>query len=142
MTRDDVDYIAVHCAATGPNMDIGVAEIREWHKERGWSDVGYHFIIRRDGTLEFGRELDEPGAHVRGFNYSSLGVCMIGGVDSKGVPENNFTDEQFSSLESLLTALKVLYPLAKVRGHRDFPGVTKQCPCFDVETWLQSVRLQ
>ena len=131
-----VDFLVVHCAATPETMDIGVEEIRQWHRQRGWLDVGYHKIIRRDGTIEDGRALDVPGAHARGFNNRSLGICLIGGVESdKKTPEANYTHDQWNALESLLHDLQGMYPDAEILGHRDLPHVNKACPSFDVKEW-------
>lgn len=152
MSRNRTDFIAVHCADTKPNMDIGVDEIRQWHTApvskggRGWQDIGYNFVIKRDGTVQNGRDLDkdgdvfeEIGAHVAGFNGRSIGVCLVGGMSYTGKPENNFTKEQFDALEKLLYVLTRRYPGVKVYGHRDFPGVSKQCPCFDVQAWWKKI---
>lgn len=136
MKRDSTDLLVVHCAATPPHVDVGVRVIRQWHLTRGFSDVGYHFVIRRDGTLEAGREVNEVGAHVAGSNRRSVGVCLVGGVDAKEHrPEFNFTRPQMDTLEALLTTLETDYPRAKVIGHRDVPGVNKACPSFDVRSW-------
>ena len=134
----DVKYIAVHCSATPPSMDIGVLELDRMHRARGFLKIGYHHVIRRDGTYEVGRPSTEVGAHVEDFNSCSIGVCMVGGVDaSKAMkPANNFTPAQFESLRLLLSGLQVLYPAAVIQGHRDFPNVAKACPSFDVRTWL------
>ena len=135
MDLRDVQFLVVHCSATKPDMDIGVDEITEWHVARGWSTIGYHFVIRRDGKIELGRDLTTMGAHVRGYNENSVGICMVGGLDENGKPANNFTPFQFSSLRVLLETLFRMCPEAKARGHRDFPGVAKDCPCFDVIKW-------
>ena len=134
----DPKYFAIHCSATPPTMDIGDKEIKEWHLEKGWSDIGYHVIIRRDGRIEYGRAFDVLGAHVKGFNSVSLGVCLIGGVDGEGTPRNNYTVRQYHTLERVLNALHLLFPDAVVRGHRDFPGVDKACPSFDVQRWCRN----
>lgn len=131
-----IKYIAVHCSATKASMDIGAKEIRKWHvEERKWSDIGYHFVIRRDGTLEFGRPLERAGSHVKNYNTTSIGICMVGGIDAQGKAENNFTEAQFERLRLLLSNLTAQFPAAEVKGHRDFPGVHKDCPCFDVKKW-------
>ena len=131
-----VDYIVVHCAATPETMDIGVEEIRQWHRQKGWLDVGYHYVIRRDGTIENGRPRGAPGAHARGFNHISLGICLIGGVESdKKTPESNYTHAQWDALGSLVADLHEMYPDAKILGHRDLPHVNKACPSFDVPSW-------
>jgi len=132
MTSDDIKYIVVHCADTKPSMDIGVDEIREWHtKERGWSDIGYHFVIRRDGTLETGRPLTVTGAHVRGHNRESWGVCLVGGMNKEGGIDANFTNNQYNTLNLILTELSERAPNARVTGHRDFDSTSKTCPNFN-----------
>ena len=138
-TRKSTNWIAIHCSATRPAMDVGVKEIRQWHKAQGWSDIGYHFVIRRDGKLERGRPVDAIGAHVAGFNATSVGVCMVGGVNQKDFTkaENNFTPAQWANLKTLLADLAKKYPGAKVRGHRDFPKVNKACPSFDAIPWAK-----
>ena len=135
------EYAVVHCSATKPSMDIGVKEIDSWHRLKGWFSIGYHYVIRRDGTVEEGRDSNTPGAHARGYNHNSLGVCLIGGVDDKGKPENNFTVEQFQSLYLLLEKLTEEHTLVTVLGHRDLPGVNKACPCFDVADFLADTDL-
>jgi len=132
-----IDAIVVHCSATSPSMDVGVTLIRDWHvNERGWSDIGYHYVIRRDGTIEKGRPERRPGAHAKGFNHNSIGVCWVGGVsqDTK-TAEDNRTAEQSASLFSLLQNLQERYEGAAVLGHRDIKGVKKACPSFDVRAW-------
>jgi N-acetylmuramoyl-L-alanine amidase len=118
-------------------MDIGTADIKRWHQARGWATTGYNFVIRRSGLIEAGRGIGEVGAHVRGFNSRSLGICMAGGVRDRVsmLPENNFTPEQFSALEILLHALLHIYPEAKVCGHRDLAAT--DCPSFDVVEWAK-----
>ena len=134
---NSINALVVHCADTYPNMDVGVKEIREWHKSRGWDDIGYHYVIRRDGLIEHGRPLFFIGAHVAGYNTNSIGICMVGGKGINKNPENNFTDLQFASLLDLVKELKLIFLKANVLGHRDLPGVQKSCPCFDVKTWFQ-----
>jgi N-acetyl-anhydromuramyl-L-alanine amidase AmpD len=134
-----VEFIVIHCSATKEDQDIGVEEIRRWHRQRGWLDVGYHYVIRRDGTVEAGRPNDAPGAHARGFNHISLGICLVGGVESNGkTPEANYTHAQWEALEELTRDLLVKHPDAVVKGHRDLPKVNKACPSFDVISWWQS----
>lgn len=133
MKRKSTDYIVIHCAATPPSMDIGVDEIRTWHvDENGWSDVGYHFVVRRGGKIELGRELLAVGAHVRGYNSQSVGICMVGGTDDTGEPEANFTTAQYNATDSLVSVLKRIWPNAKVVGHRDLDH-RKDCPSFDAQ---------
>jgi N-acetylmuramoyl-L-alanine amidase len=136
----DIDFLVVHCAATKPKMDIGAAEIRKWHRDRGWNDIGYHYIIRRNGWIEKGRDDAISGAHVAGHNSHTLGICLVGGIDDDGHPEPNFTEEQFKSLNDLLNELLIKYDLMEdsILGHRDFPGVGKACPSFDVRKWRKT----
>jgi N-acetylmuramoyl-L-alanine amidase len=130
--------IIIHCSATKPSMDIGVKEIDKWHKKRGWSGIGYHYVIRRDGTLETGRSIEKDGAHVKGHNKNTIGICMIGGVDSKQNPENNFTQPQFDKLNTLLQDLlfsSIVESGAYIKGHNEFSN--KACPSFNVQEWLK-----
>ncbi len=133
--REVTNLIVIHCAATKPSMDIGLREIRQWHVQKGWLDVGYHYIIRRDGTVETGRPHDVVGAHVKGHNSESLGICMVGGIDDAGKPQDNFTDAQWVSLLSQVEAVTAMYPNAKIVGHRDLDA-GKACPSFSVADWL------
>ena len=133
--RTTTDLIVVHSSATPPSMDIGVNQITRWHLDRGFDTIGYHIVIRRSGEIEYGRPLDVRGAHAKGFNWRSIGVCMIGGVNSNMEAENNFTDEQFRSLERVLTALQGLFPNTTVVGHKDLPATSTKCPSFGVTQW-------
>lgn len=150
MTRRRTEYIVVHCSATGPDSDIGADEIDDMHKRRGWSGIGYHAVIRRDGEIEFGRHFDAVGAHVQGQNMRSVGICLVGGLDANKTPANNFSTAQLVSLHVMLDMLQRAYPGAEILGHRDLSpdldgdGIVephewlKQCPCFDVREWLAS----
>lgn len=141
--RTKTDFIAVHCSATTEKMNIGAADIDKWHRQKGWACIGYHYVIRRDGTVEQGRDEAVIGSHVQGWNASSIGICMVGGVSADDVNKavNNFTPAQFESLKKLLGELKTRYPKAKIQGHRDFPNVAKACPSYDVKAWLKTVGL-
>lgn len=131
-----VKYIVIHCADTPPHMDIGAVEIDVWHRKRGFNEIGYHRVIRRNGQIEHGRPLSVPGAHVRGYNGCSVGICMVGGrkADSKEA-ENNFTPEQFATLRVLVREFKRQFPNAEVIGHRDLDS-GKACPSFDVRDYF------
>jgi N-acetylmuramoyl-L-alanine amidase len=141
--REKTDFIAIHCSATSDKMNIGAADIDKWHRKNGWACIGYHYVIRRDGTVEEGRDEAVIGAHVQGYNHNSVGICMVGGVDADDVSKakNNFTPAQFESLKQLLVDLKIRYPSAIIQGHRDFPSVKKACPSFDVAAWLKQTQL-
>lgn len=142
--RKVTQFIIVHCSATGENQDIGAYEIDRWHRAKGWAGIGYHFVIRRDGQIEIGRPQEGIGAHCEGYNSTSIGVCLVGGVDANDINKavNNFTPAQFATLKTLLEKLFKDYPKAALRGHRDIPGVRKACPSFDVRNWWGQVQGQ
>lgn len=140
----DIKRLVVHCSATRPSMDIGADWINREHLKRGFKPtptspaIGYHKVIRRDGTVENGRPEERIGAHAEGYNADSLAVCLIGGVREDGkTPENNFTPAQFESLKSVLRDWIRRYGSVEIVGHRDLPGVAKACPCFSVPDWLK-----
>jgi N-acetyl-anhydromuramyl-L-alanine amidase AmpD len=140
--REKTDTLAIHCSATPATMDIGVEKIKEWHvKENGWEDVGYHFIITRSGELQTARPEEYQGAHAPQVNFRSLAVCLIGGTDNKQQWENNFTDEQFTTLKSLIADLIKKYEIKKIIGHYQVDD-RKKCPSFDVPEWLEQNELK
>ena len=135
-----INKLIVHCSATPPSMYCDAATIRDWHvNKNGWSDIGYHYVICRDGAIEAGRDEGTPGAHAKGFNGESIGICLVGGVDENNKPQANFTASQYASLESILRDLLQSYPGAKVLGHRDLPNVAKDCPCFDAPAFAENI---
>lgn len=134
-SRSSTDYLVVHCSATQNKPEYTWKTIDQMHRQRGWIGIGYHFVILTDGTIQNGRPLEAIGSHVLGYNDDSVGICLIGGTDRNGKSVDNFTEKQKESLKKLLDWLKSKYPKAKVLGHRDFPGVAKDCPCFDVQSW-------
>ncbi len=136
MMSRKINLIVVHCAATPPSLDIGAYEIRKWHLEKDWFDIGYHNVIRRNGALEHGRDLAIAGAHAKGYNQFSLGICLVGGVNEDNEPENNFTDEQLTTLRGYLDTMSEVFD-AEILGHRDLPDVKKACPSFDVREWYE-----
>lgn len=139
-----ITEIIVHCSDTPEGRNQTVDDIRAWHKARGFSDIGYHYVVYRDGTVVEGRDIDIAGAHCMGHNTYSIGVCYVGGcegehkngkilpkTDKHGnhIPKDTRTLAQKASLINLLKDLRRLYPYAKIRGHRDFAN--KACPSFD-----------
>ncbi len=147
--RKTTDLIVVHCSATRASQDIGRAELDKMHRARGFQCIGYHFVIRRNGVVEIGRPQNTIGAHVAGHNSTSVGICMVGGVAEDGkTAEDNFTPAQFSMLTPLLRKLRDDYGKVRICGHRDLsPDLNhdgkiepnewlKQCPSFDVASWL------
>lgn len=126
-----IDKIIVHCSATPEGRDISADTIDKWHKERGWSGIGYHYVVSLDGTIEYGRDIQKTGAHVKGHNTGSIGICYIGGCDDKMNAKDTRTIEQKESLLLLIKTLKKMHPGAEVFGHRDFSA--KECPSFDAK---------
>lgn len=126
----NINKIIIHCSATPEGKEFSVDDIRRWHLQRGFADIGYHFVIYLDGSVHVGRPLAKAGAHCKGHNAHSIGVCYIGGVatDSK-TPKDTRTDAQKASLVKLITELRQQFPNASVHGHREFAN--KACPCFD-----------
>lgn len=133
-----IKYLVVHCSASKPKMFVDASVIDRWHRQRGFLKIGYHYVILRDGTVQKGRLDSEIGAHVEGHNTGSLGICLVGGLnDTTGKSEANYTSQQYSALKDLLTTLKTNNPAAIVLGHRDFPNVHKDCPCFSAIAWWE-----
>lgn len=135
----DIDYIVIHCAATKPSMDVPIERVKKWHLDRGWSDIGYHYYITRDGEIHKGRKLSTIGAHVRGYNSKSIGICYEGGINESGEPEDNRTIAQKKSLLKVVQILKFVFSNAIVQGHRDFPNVNKACPSFDAKNEYKKI---
>ena len=125
-----INEIIVHGSATPERKDYTLDTIRQWHLQRGFSDIGYHYIIHLDGKVEEGRDVNIVGAHCSGHNSKSIGICYIGGMtaDNKKAKDTR-TDAQKVNLKVLLQAMRKLYPNAKIHGHRDFAA--KDCPSFD-----------
>ena len=142
MSADSIKFLVLHCSATRCNQDYSVEQLRRDHKKRGFYDIGYHFYIRKDGTMTQHRKLLEVGAHARPYNRCSIGICYEGGLDEHGKPYNTMTAEQETRLVDLFRNLKILFPKAKIVGHRDLPGTTpKECPCLDAGSWAARHRL-
>lgn len=130
--KRNITEIIVHCAATAEGKDFTTADIKKWHLARGFSDIGYHYVIYRDGSIHKGRDEAKSGAHCTNHNYCSIGVCYIGGVAADGkTPKDTRTDAQKASLLKLLKELKTKYPKATIHGHREFAA--KACPSFDAK---------
>ena len=126
-----IKKIIVHCADTPEGRDDRAADIRRWHKAQGWNDIGYHYVVDLDGTIEPGRPIEKAGAHCTGHNADSIGVCYIGGCDKKMQPKDTRTDAQKASLLLLLKYLVAKYPGVTIYGHRNFAN--KSCPSFDAK---------
>ena len=137
MARQETKYIVIHCSQTRPSEKIGVKEIDRWHRERGWLKVGYARVIKRDGTVEQGRDDDELQAHVKNYNHISTSVCVVGGAKEENwkLGEDNFTSEEWESLKKVLEELVIKYPEARIVGHYELDE-RKTCPNFNVREYL------
>jgi N-acetylmuramoyl-L-alanine amidase len=130
-TKRDINKLIIHCSDTYARMDIGAQEIKSWHQQRGWSTIGYHYVIRKDGSIEEGRNIDIPGAHCYGYNKNSIGICYVGGRSDNDKPTDDRTEAQKKTLAALCINLQAEHPNATIHGHREFSN-TKSCPNFDV----------
>ena len=136
MTEEEVKYLVLHCSATRCDRDYTEEMLLRDHLARHFRGIGYHFYIRKDGKMTQHRMLLEVGAHCVPYNRCSIGICYEGGLDEHGKPCNTMTAEQETRLVDLFRNLKILFPKAKIVGHRDLPGTTpKECPCLDVGSW-------
>lgn len=122
-----IRYLVVHCSASPNNREFTAADIHGWHIERGWVGIGYHAVIQRDGTIEAGRPIYWQGAHVKGYNHESLGVCLIG--------KDTFTSAQYHSLYEVLQGWRDRFPYADIVGHGDLDSKKSFCPGFAVRAW-------
>ena len=130
---ESVRFLVLHCSATRCNSDYPPEQMLRDHKIRGFRTIGYHFYVRKDGSLSQHRKLLEVGAHCRPYNRCSIGICYEGGLDEEGCAANTLTEAQYQTLKDLFWRLKKLFPQALVMGHRDMRGVSKKdCPCLDV----------
>lgn len=136
-TDRHINLLVIHCADTYKRMLVGAKEITRWHLDRGWSDCGYHFIINRFGTVETGRNLDRIGAHVKGHNTGSIGICLVGGRSDNDKPEDNFTAEQKKTLAALIINLQIEYPDVDIKGHNQLSK--KSCPNFNVKDFMYNI---
>lgn len=123
--------IILHCSATNPEQRVNAAIIDGWHKSRGWRGIGYHFVILPDGTIESGRPLDEVGAHCKGHNQASVGICYVGGLNFEMEPEDTMTGNQDLAFISLVRSIRMLFGWMPVHGHNEFSS--KACPSFNVQ---------
>lgn len=130
VNKRNIKELIVHCSATPEGKDYSVDTIRQWHLQRGFSDIGYHYVVYRDGSIHIGRDESIIGAHCTGHNTNSIGICYIGGcaVDDK-TPKDTRTEAQKNSLLKLLGELKKKYPKAVIHSHKDYAN--KACPSFD-----------
>ena len=139
-----IHEIIIHATATPANWRAGqptsakVAEVRRWHLDRGWSDIGYHYLIDRDGSIAAGRPLERVGAHVQGHNTGSVGIALFGGKGgvADGMFEDSYTPAQDKALRGLIGRLKAVYPITQISGHNEYAN--KACPCFKAMEWYRA----
>lgn len=134
-----INSIIIHCSATPEGKHFTAADIRRWHKAQGWSDIGYHYVILLDGTVQEGRPIEQPGAHCKGINARSIGICYIGGLSADGkTPKDTRTTAQKAAMHALVERLAAQYGLtaSQIHGHNEYAA--KACPSFNVrrEVWL------
>ena len=128
-----ITLLIVHCSAVRPGQRSSAKDINGWHRDKGWNGIGYHYVVRRDGSIELGRPIEEVGAHCVGHNSHSIGICYEGGLNAMGEEADTRTPEQKVALRKLLEELHGQFPKAMIVGHHDLnPG--KKCPCYDVVT--------
>ena len=134
-----INKLIVHCSATREGENIPVETIRKWHVDgRGWSDIGYHFYIDIYGEIHKGRDIAKMGAHCKGYNRNSIGICYCGGVEEDGkTPKDTRTEAQKEALLCVLRTMKAMYPDAVIHSHRDF--ARKACPSFDATTEYENI---
>ena len=140
-----IDKVIIHCSATPEGRDYTVADIDRWHRERGFNEIGYHYVVYRDGSVHTGRDVAKIGAHCKGQNANSIGICYVGGLDAGGKAKDTRTEAQKRALRVLIAKLVKEYPIKEILGHRDTSpdtdgdGIvephewTKMCPCFDAK---------
>jgi N-acetylmuramoyl-L-alanine amidase len=129
-----LNRIILHCTATPEGKHFDVATIRKWHLERGWKDIGYHYVIYLDGSVHEGRPVEKVGAHTSGHNEDSIGVVYVGGVDKKGKAKDTLNESQEVALVNLIQALRAEYGELSLHGHNEYAN--KACPSFNVKTKL------
>ena len=130
-SRRQINEIIVHCTATKEGVPVTIADITKWHKRRGFATIGYHYVVMLDGKIKGGRDVNISGAHCKGHNSHSIGVCYVGGLSKDGFTKDTRTEAQKKSLVNLLKRLRQLYPTATIHGHNEF--AKKACPCFNAK---------
>ncbi len=126
-----IDQLIVNCSAPRNVHHDTVPKNRQWHLQRKFADIGYHYVVYLDGTVHKGRHLEKAGAHCKGHNAHSIGICYVGGLDCNGKPKDTRTAAQKAALLTLIRELRQRFPRATVHGHREFAA--KACPCFDAK---------
>jgi len=134
-----IQYIVLHCTA-GPKHQSTEDIQKYWRETLGWNNPGYHYLINYDGSVDELSPEYKITNGVKGYNANAIHISYKGGVVG-GRPTDTRSEAQKEAMFSLLKDMKVRYPMAEILGHRDFPGVTKACPSFDVKDWIKQVNL-
>ena len=137
--RKTTNKVIIHCSATPELRDVKMETIRQWHLDKGWSDIGYHIVIELDGSINCGRNINKIGAHCKGHNSTSIGVCYVGGCDKDMNPKDTRTKAQKESLEVVVKYLQKVYGKVSIHGHNEFSP--KACPSFNVKEWLKEINM-
>ena len=135
-----INEIIIHCSATVEGKNFHAKDIDQWHKQKGWKCIGYHYVIDLNGTVEIGRKISEIGSHCVGHNKNSIGICYVGGLDKNLKPKDTRTEEQKIALLNLLKDLLIQFPKAIIAGHNEFSK--KACPSFDVKKEYYNINLK
>jgi N-acetylmuramoyl-L-alanine amidase len=130
-----IKFLTIHCAATPRGRDVKADTISKWDQDK-FGQTSYHHVVELDGSVVRTLRDDQKGAHTGGANTGNIGVCYVGGVEADMKPADTRTDAQKAALRKIVAEYKAKYPGIVVRGHRDWPGVNKACPSFDVATQL------
>jgi N-acetylmuramoyl-L-alanine amidase len=131
-----INRIIIHCSATKSDHDIDVSDVRQWHLDRGWSDIGYHYFVDIRGNGFKGRPIEKRGAHVRGHNHDSIGICYAGGIGNDGKPKDTLTDSQRRKIEQYIKAIRAVFgEHVSVHGHNEYAN--KACPSFKVDKYFR-----
>ena len=137
----EINKIIIHCSATKEGVNVSAATIKRWHVQgRGWSDIGYHYVIGLDGAIEYGRPIKRAGAHTKGENEHSIGICYIGGLSDKKRAKDTRTEAQKKALIKILKTLTHIYPNATIHSHFEFAN--KACPCYNAGAEYESLQPQ
>ena len=147
-TNRQIDKIIIHCSASKEGQNLTVAQIDKMHRQRGFAQIGYHFVVYLDGSIYDGRDISKIGAHTTGYNTGSIGICYVGGLDKNGKIKDTRTYQQKNALYQLVKRLMEIYSIKEVKGHRDYSPDTngdgviskyewiKGCPCFEVSDFM------
>lgn len=137
----NIRYIVLHCTATPQNTKVS-SIVNYWRNTLKWKHVGYHFIIDIHGNITQLQPLEKPTNGVKGYNAEAIHISYIGGIDKQGKPKDTRTPAQYNAMTGLVKALSAAYPKSKILGHRDFKGVIKACPSFEVSQYLKQIKLK